>query len=180
MPKPKIADLVVEKAQELGVKELCFFQAERSQGKLEGEALEKKLSRWQGLARSAFKQSKAGLLTRIKFINSFESISSSLKIILLPNTRENLLQALQNSDIFPNLSSDLANTPGSLKTSLEKQADCADLTLIVGPEGGLTEREVEKAEKAGFKAASLGENILRVETAAILACGTYSLYLQSR
>ena len=52
---------------------------------------------------------------------------------------------------------------------IEAQLQSLSVTLLVGPEGGLSEQEVESARLHGFRSVSLGPRILRVETAALVA-----------
>ena len=64
-----------------------------------------------------------------------------------------------------------STAPTGLQSELQQTMQVADFTLIVGPEGGLTSEEVQRAVERGFTPASLGARILRVETAAIVASG---------
>ena len=59
--------------------------------------------------------------------------------------------------------------PGATSSLAALEAPATKLCLLVGPEGGFSERECEDAEIAGFQAVSLGPRILRTETAALAA-----------
>ena len=56
---------------------------------------------------------------------------------------------------------------GSLRTALTEQAGSRQACVLIGPEGGFSANEVERATAAGFQCVSLGQRVLRTETAAI-------------
>jgi 16S rRNA (uracil1498-N3)-methyltransferase len=61
----------------------------------------------------------------------------------------------------------------SLATAVAQRAD--DVTLLVGPEGGFTEAEIEQAVAAGARPLTLGASILRIETAAVALIAAFAL-----
>lgn len=133
---------MLEKACELGLDEITFFQSQNSErGKLRTDRLEKK-------AISALKQSKSGYLTQIHPLTDLDALLQSAKA----DTR---YIAVVQPDL-PYFSTVLA-------------AQQSVLTLI-GPEGDFTEAEVVRARDAGFIPISLGHSVLRTETAGLMAC----------
>ena len=143
-------DWVVQKGCELGASEFMFFNAQRTQSPLKGKRLEKKLSHWQAIARSACEQCNRNQLPTVRFTESlaqqlhFEPAKPVQGLVLDFN-------GVTLAQIQPNLSPDLS------------------CYVLVGPEGGLTDDEVGLAQKYGFYSCSLGPRILRMETAAISA-----------
>ncbi|MBX7204836.1 MAG: 16S rRNA (uracil(1498)-N(3))-methyltransferase [Bacteroidia bacterium] len=136
----------IEKATEIGIEEITFIECEHSErNKINKERCEK-------VAVSAMKQSKQWWLPKIhniiplkKFIESPEK--KSLKLIAWCETNQtNLLQ----EEI--------------------RKSSAGNFTFLIGPEGDFTAQEVELAKAAGFIPVSLGENILRTETAALYGC----------
>lgn len=142
-------DWVMEKATELGCSKIVPVVARRSEAHL-AQAAQKRVERWRRLAHQAAQQAR-----RV----SPPEISGPIAVaqaIALPI----------------GLGIVLAEFPGvvPLKEVLRQNAAAAGgIALAVGPEGGWTTEEMELFARAGWKPASLGENILRAETAAIAA-----------
>ncbi len=144
-------ELVVEKATELGVKELVFYSSERSVPRLGGERIEKRLERFKKVAISAAKQSNRCVLPTI----AIKEIESALR-----DTGEKGLKVLlYEGEGELGLKEVLATYGGG------------GVVLAFGPEGGLSENEVEAARAEGFVTAGLGPRILRAETAVLVATG---------
>lgn len=145
-------DWLLQKATELGVTSISPLWSEYTDVKIPADRLDKKMQHWQKVIINACEQSGR---TRIPSIQSpqsiqlwVENVTADKRILLHPYT---------------------------------KQADKQDNTLssvalLVGPEGGLTENEVEMAIKDGFEGWVLGSRILRAETAPLAALSV----LQSR
>lgn len=142
-------DLVIQKATELGVTRIVPVIASRADVKLSGEKdSERKTVRWQRIALEATKQCGRAALTTIERPNTFEKlIESSDKRCLMFAEREG----------------------NSLATALaEIRLSDANVTAVVGPEGGWNEDEIDHARNAGWQIVTLGGRILRAETAAIV------------
>ena len=149
-PKADKFEHVVQKATELGAYEIIVFPCSRSISKPDAKALSKKLERWQKIAVSAAEQSGRGYIPQVLALGSFE---------------EAVTRAAQAE--FSALFYENEHTR-SLRQAIEA-APFATASLMTGPEGGLTEKEVETAEKAGMTVCSLGPRILRCETAPLCA-----------
>jgi len=140
---------VLQKAVELGAAAIVPFTAERSVVTLEtGAALEAKMARWRQIALAATKQCGRARLTAIGSPRRFEEAARQPRSVALccapgPGSQA-LSQALRRIEL--------------------RFAD--SVALMIGPEGGLTEREIELAISGGWQRISLGPRILRVETAA--------------
>jgi 16S rRNA (uracil1498-N3)-methyltransferase len=139
---------LIEKATELGVSALTPVRAERSEKGLEAAAL-KRVGRWKRIAREASEQSRRA---RLPDIESPIDLTDALR------DAEGHRYALEESAAPPILSAfPDARQPGDR------------VALLVGPEGGWTDRERAAIANAGWRAVSLGHEILRAETAAIAA-----------
>jgi len=143
-------DYTIRKAVELGIGRIAPVFTERSVVRLTGERADRRATHWQVLAIAACEQCGRN---RIPVVNS-------------PVT---LVQWLSERP---------APGPAELRLTLSPAADrrLADLprpegavTLLAGPEGGLTGDEAELAESHGFRGARLGPRVLRTETAALAA-----------
>lgn len=139
---------VVQKATELGVSRITPVLTHHGMVKLDQKRADKRRQHWQHVAESACEQSGRTHPPRIDepvALNSWFGDRDSA------GTMEVVLQATATASL------------------VSLSAPTAGLCLLVGPEGGFSEREYEDAEMAGFQAASLGPRILRTETAALAA-----------
>lgn len=157
LPKGSKMDLVIQKCVELGVKDFYAVETARSVAKIkDGKKESSKLERWQAIAEEAAKQSKRDYIPQIKGIlkfNEMVDILSDKKNIIVPyESEENL----------------------SIKDGL-KAVEGNDINLIIGPEGGFEEEEIEALKAIGSVVVSLGPRILRTETAGLVA-STIILY----
>ena len=149
IPKHAGMESIIQKAVELGARTIVPVVTERVIVKLSASAAEGRLARWRKVALESAKQCKADWLPEIMPVVSLaqavKDIRSDLQIFgaLAPHA--------------PALKELLAGFAG---------APPASITLVIGPEGDLTPQEQELLLKAGFKAASFGRLVLRVETAA--------------
>lgn len=141
-------DWLIEKATELGVASITPLMAERSVLKLKGERAEKKMAHWQGVAVSAAEQCGRN---RVPPVHPAVTLNEWLK------------------KAPPGERWVLSLSPGA--RPLSDLAGQGPVTVLSGPEGGLSPSEEAAAWAAGFAAVSLGPRILRAETAplAVLA-----------
>lgn len=147
LPKAKKLDEVIRRACELGVDDFYPVQSARCDRKLDAAKAETQLERWQAIADSATEQSRRAWAMTVHPVTP------------MPKGAQGIV--LWEEATTP-LSSVLADLPES------------DLTLLVGPEGGLTRGEVEAS---GLTPASLGPRILRTETAGVTAAALGSWHL---
>jgi 16S rRNA (uracil1498-N3)-methyltransferase len=139
-------DWIIQKATELGVTEISPIFTGRTEVKLSGSRLDKKLSHWQQIAISACEQSQRN---RVPSINPILSFDDWLEL------KHNGLKLLMNH-------------LGDLGLSEISPKD-QHIVLLVGPEGGLSENEICVAEASGYTSVSMGPRILRTETAPVAA-----------
>ncbi len=137
---------MIQKTTELGVNRILLFNSEHTQSPFKPAQMEKKLTHWRSVAVSACEQSGRALLPQIYF-----------------HTR--LDQAIAASTIETRLLLDSSGAP--LASVL--RPPCSALSLLIGPEGGLSPAEIRLARTTGFTAAGLGPRVLRTETAATTA-----------
>jgi 16S rRNA (uracil1498-N3)-methyltransferase len=137
-------DFVIQKAIELGVTNIIPILSERCVVNLSQERMSKKHKQWQDQTISACEQCGRNFIPKIfepcKITNFLENCNSSNKFVLSPT----------------------APNSWHSYTNIEKE-----VTILIGPEGGLSSQEVELAEKFNFNPINLGPRILRTETAAI-------------
>jgi 16S rRNA (uracil1498-N3)-methyltransferase len=151
LPEKERMELIIQKATELGVSAIFPFQSERSISLKEREARQKKAHRWQHIAIKAVQQSRRAKVPYVGKCRPFQEV--------LENCREDGLKVLLWEKEGENLK-------GVLRQSLTQK-----IYVMVGPEGGFTNREVKLAKEKGFIPVKLGQRILRTETAAIVLVG---------
>ena len=141
-------DLIVQKATELGVARIVPLLTERSEVKLDAARAQKRLAHWQAVAASACEQSGRARLPAIApaialpaWVDGL-SPDAGLRLALLPEAED---------------------SPRALRFGQ------AGGLLVVGPEGGLGERDIATLHAAGFRGLRLGPRILRTETAGLAA-----------
>lgn len=137
-------DFVIQKATELGVSEISLLLSERTEVKLKGDRLEKRLGHWQKVAISACEQCGCN---RVPVIHSPVTLKDWVK-----GCKETIKLVMQ---------------PGTPTAFEEEQP--GSVALLIGPEGGFSDQEVETANQAGFGSITLGPRILRTETAPLVA-----------
>jgi 16S rRNA (uracil1498-N3)-methyltransferase len=141
-------DLIVQKATELGVVRIVPLLTERSEVKLDAARAEKRLMHWRAVAASACEQSGRARLPEIAAALPLSTWLTSL-------TGDGALR--------------LALLPEAARSSRELRFNGAGGLLVVGPEGGLGERDINALTAAGFDGLRLGPRILRTETAGLAA-----------
>ncbi len=158
LPKSNKMDLIVQKNVEIGVKEIVPIVTSRCVTKIKDvKAENKKINRWQKIANEAAKQCKRGVLPKIDKVINFEElkeISRNFDLLLIPYELEDSV---------------------GIRRALKGKSNIKKIGIIIGPEGGFTEKEVLKAMEWGAISVSLGPRILRTETAG-LAASTIIMY----
>jgi 16S rRNA (uracil1498-N3)-methyltransferase len=152
MPANERMDILVEKATELGVAGIQPLVCERSVLRLSGERADRKREHWQGVAEAASEQSGR---TRVPTLAPVRSLSAWLAELGREQARE---PAAATRWLLS------APRPGTEALAPGRPAAPA-LTVLSGPEGGLSPAEEDAARAAGFIAIGLGPRVLRAETA---------------
>ncbi len=145
--KEKKMDYILQKATELGVTEIIPFCAERSVVKADKKD-EKRKIRWEKIVKEASEQSKRTSLVKVNPILSFKELCQ------LDNYDVKMICSV--SEKQKNLKKLLSNTPNS-----------ATMLFVIGPEGGLSDQEEQLLIENGFQRVSLGDTVLRTETAGL-------------
>lgn len=148
VPRGPRMDFLVQKTSELGVARIVPVVTERSVARPDAEA--GKRARWEKIAREAARQCGRADLP---IVDPPVALAEALADPALPGRRLALFEGERRR---------------SLRAALEGTEPAAT-ALLIGPEGGFAPAELAVARAAGFEAVGLGERILRVETAAIVA-----------
>lgn len=159
-PKGDKLELIVQKTTELGISNIVVIDSERTVARPEPSKVRDRLTRWQKVAMEAAEQSGRCMWPEVSGVVPYRE----------------LMAGLGEYDLAILAWEDECGT--TLKGLLGEYREAESILLIVGPEGGLTDNEVELARGAGAKCASLGGRILRCETAAIAACAAIMYELE--
>lgn len=153
LPKADKMELVIQKSVELGVFDITPLEMKRCVVKLTEKDKNKKVERWQKIAEVAAKQCGRNQIPKINDVISIK----------------NICQIVENYDIV--LVAYEKEEENTLKQELQnlKQINKQDLKIavVIGPEGGIEEQEVELLKENGAKIITLGKRILRTETVAL-------------
>ena len=163
LPKADKMELIIQKSVELGANEITPVEMKRCVVKLDEKSKKKKIERWQKISEVAAKQSGRD---RVPEINNISNIKNICNLI---DKYDIVLLAYENEK------------ENTLKSELVKLKNKNDLKIgvIIGPEGGLEEQEVDLLEKAGAKVVTLGNRILRTETVALVVTGIIMYELEN-
>ncbi|MEE1249254.1 MAG: 16S rRNA (uracil(1498)-N(3))-methyltransferase [Lachnospiraceae bacterium] len=161
LPKGDRMETVIQKAVELGVHEIIPVAMKYCVVKLDAKKAENKRKRWQAIAESAAKQSKRSLIPVVHEVMSFKealSYAKECKVNLVPYENERGMEAT-----------------GKAFSELQKDDT---ISVMIGPEGGFSEEEIELVKEENMKIISLGKRILRTDTAAIATLSMLMLHLE--
>lgn len=147
IPKNDRMTLILQKTTELGVNKIIPITTERSLQ----EPSKTRIERWQNIVISATKQSKRVWLPKIYDLMPFEKSLNNIQ----SNTLSLLFWENENEQ--------------HIKSVLQQTSNVESIAVLVGPEGGFTDKEANDAIECGCIPVSLGSNTLRTETAAIAA-----------
>lgn len=151
-------DTVVQKAVELGVTRIVPVITERCVSKPDEKSLKKKIERWNKISREAAMQSGRGIIPEV-----LDAISFDMALSQMQNDNLSFMCYERNPHI---------PIKQIYENAKSKTPDLKTFSFIIGPEGGFSEKEAKKASDSDIPLASLGNRILRTETAplCVLSC----------
>ncbi|HJN85514.1 MAG TPA: 16S rRNA (uracil(1498)-N(3))-methyltransferase [Patescibacteria group bacterium] len=140
-------DFIIQKATELGVENITFIETERSVVKYKNVQAKDKLKRWEKIAKEAAEQSHRLTIPNVSCHRNLEDFcktneNAGLKLIFWEEEKEKKLRDCLKNDI-----------------------GISRLSILIGPEGGFSSKEIELTRKFGFISVGLGPRILKTETA---------------
>lgn len=148
LPKSDKMEMIIQKCVELGVCEIIPVETKRAVVKIDDKKKESRVQRWQAIAEAAGKQSKRAIVPNIGQIVSFKKACESAKDKDVKMIPYELCEGIDDTrKLFKNLKNNQS------------------VAVFIGPEGGFDETEIEYAVECGIVPVSLGQRILRTETA---------------
>lgn len=157
LPKADKMEYIIQKSVELGTHDIAPVEMKRCVVKLNDKDKSKKILRWQKISEVAAKQCGRDIIPEINNIINVKNICDlvtkyDIVLVAYENERQNTLKA------------ELKEFKEKIKN---KQDNKIRIGLVIGPEGGLEEKDVESLKQAGAKIITLGKRILRTETVAL-------------
>lgn len=144
--KEQKMDLILQKLTELGVSKIIPVNMERSIVKLDNKKEEKKIERWNKICKEASEQSKRNNIPVVSNVINFKDlikIEADLKLVCSVSEKDNLIY------------------------NYIEENNYNSILLVIGPEGGISQKEEEYLKENNFNLVSFGNLVLRVETACI-------------
>lgn len=157
MSKGDRMDYAIQKATELGVTTIQLLTSERCEMRLRYERDQKKLDHWQSIAIAACEQ--CGM-NKVPNVLAPISLTDWVKSEQLPQSRFVLAPNKDQENVVLNSQPDLA--------------------LLIGPEGGLSEAEIDAANQNHFQSWCIGDRVLRTETAPVVALSILNYHFSTK
>ena len=151
-------DLVLQKATELGVKKVALITSERTVVSYDNKDIDKKIARFSKIMKEASEQSHRVVVPELLGIFNLKNLPKEAFSDINYVAYEK--DASKTDEMFEGLTKDKS------------------ISVLVGPEGGFSEQEIDNLVKQGFIRTSLGKRILRAETAAIYALSVLGYLLE--
>ena len=159
IPKFEKMELIIQKNTEVGIKSIVPVIMERTVVKLDEKIASKKLERWQKIAEIAAKQSMRDIIPQIGNITKLKDIDTTefdAVLVAYENEEHNMLKTeLQKLE----------------KKLYSKNNHQYNIAIVIGTEGGISEKELVMLAEKNAKFVSLGKRILRTETAGVVMAG---------
>ncbi len=152
LPKQEKMELIIQKCVELGAYEFIPLEMRNCVVKLNQKDKQKKIERWQKIAEVASKQSGRNIIPKVNEIWNINQLCNRI------DSYDCVIVAYENEENY------------TIKEEIKKLKNLnkiSKIAIVIGPEGGIDEEEIEKLKKAKAKIVTLGKRILRTETVAI-------------
>ena len=176
LPKGDKMELIIQKCVELGVYKIVPVNTERCIVKIDKNKEKKKIERWQKIAESAAKQSGRGIIPEIGSVMDFskavEEASSGYAMIPYELEEDRSLKAF-----LEGIRDKMLDAVKEAESSENGEAANVNMAVFIGPEGGFSAGEIERAKNAGILPVTLGKRILRTETAGMTVIANTLFYM---
>ena len=151
IPKSDKMDSIVQKAVEIGVYDIVPIITNRCIVRPDEKSMDKKIMRWNKIAKQAAQQSQRGLIPKVYRPERLEQTF-------------NILKNLDKTFVF--------YENGGVLLKYNSIINCKNIGIFIGPEGGFTEQEIDLFKESNTIISTLGNKILRTETAPLIALST--------
>lgn len=163
LPKADKMELIIQKAVELGAYEIIPVEMKRCVVKLDDKKAASKTARWQSISEAAAKQSKRTIIPEVTMPMTFKEAVKKAALL------DNKWVPYEMADGMPHTKELIKNLePGK------------SIAVFIGPEGGFDQSEIDLATDAGFEIITLGNRILRTETAGMVTLSLIMMELDDK
>jgi len=158
LPKADKMEYIIQKSVELGVYDITPVEMKRCIVKLNEKDKNKKIDRWQKISEVAAKQCGRDIIPKVNNIINIENVCDLIQkydivLVAYENEKENTLK-----EQIKNIKENIIKNKNNIKTKIG---------VLIGPEGGIDIKEIEKMKENDAKIITLGKRILRTETVAL-------------
>lgn len=153
LPKGEKIDAIIRQACEVGVTHLAVFSALRSVGSVPWDKREQRLTRWRRMAKESAEQAQRSKIPEVSHADSLEDALLNIA----PDTEILVPYEAQDQDL-PTLKQVVEHVRNKVRS----------IAIVIGPEGGFDQREIELVKKYEGHLLTLGPRIMRTETAGIV------------
>ena len=163
LPKADKMEWIIQKAVELGTTSIVPVATKRCVVKLDDKKAKAKVTRWQGIAEAAAKQSKRGMIPKVENVVNFREaidMTTDMDVKIIPY--------------------ELAENMEHTRAVLDEIKPGQSVAVFIGPEGGFDETEVQLALENHVEPVTLGRRILRTETAGLTVLSWLVYLLEGR
>lgn len=165
LPKVDKMEYIIQKTTELGVTKIVPVSLKRCIVKIDKKDEDKKITRWQKIAEVAAKQSGRDMIPKINNIVKIDEIKNTISdfdlfLVAYEEEKEKTLKEVLTGFHTKKIKA-------NKELNLEKEIKEQKIGVVIGPEGGIEKEEINILKENGAKIVSLGNRILRTETAPI-------------
>lgn len=176
LPKADKMEYIIQKATELGVNTIVPVSMKRCIVKLDGKDSIKKIERWQKIAEGAAKQSQRDRIPKVEKIQNLKTMKEMISDfdLFLVAYEEEKTHSIKSKllDLHIKRGADEIELISKMKLGDKSEnfkiREKLKIGVMIGPEGGLEQEEVNELSQYGAKVVSLGNRILRTETASLV------------
>ncbi|MBO7254019.1 MAG: 16S rRNA (uracil(1498)-N(3))-methyltransferase [Clostridia bacterium] len=178
VPKGDKLDTVIQKSVELGASRIVPVLCERSVSRPDKKSAISKNARYNKISEAAAKQSGRLVVPEVSLMISFDEMISEIKNSTLCNSKENIsfvcYEGEENFRIIDLFSKEFIynnyknNSVGFFR----------NISFFIGPEGGISEKEIQIIRDSNIQTVTLGKRILRTETASLFVLSALSVFLE--
>lgn len=162
LPQDRKMDFVVQKAVELGICEIIPMTTERTAFRIPKEKIRKVIERWNRIAEQAMKQSGNAAKLEIQTVMPIEDVWQKVKQYDLSVFFHPGDQSQPVSNLLP-------------ITNQHPEKSPLKILLMIGPEGGFSEKEVKRAQLENLPLVHMGDTLLKMDTAFVVAAGFFRM-----
>ncbi|AZA14064.1 16S rRNA (uracil(1498)-N(3))-methyltransferase [Corynebacterium choanae] len=178
LPKNDRLDATLENLTQFGVATVIPWQASRSIVKWKGAKADKAAAKWQAICQEAAKQSRRLFVPQVAELHTTHTLAAHIAAFTAAGGKAYILHENAAASLSDQLRHDLppASTTGDPSTTDHQIPHTPGVLCVVGPEGGISDKEVDELKQAGAQPVLLGAEVLRTATAGAAALAVINVH----